>query len=190
MISRVPETTSSEFEQAVEAAKEAFKTWSRTSVLTRQRFALEYVSPLPPPCPTYRPHHYVSRLQAQIRQNADALADSIVLEQGKTFAGESPPCTRLPFSSFTRSHADAHGDVLRGLQVVETACNIPTALMGDKIEVTKDMDTETRRLPLGVCARSVSLVPIRSRIEVDGSIASLRSISLRKSRIYHSHFCF
>jgi len=53
--------------------------------------------------------------------------------------------------------ADAHGDILRGLQVVETACNIPTALMGDKIEVAKDMDTETRRLPLGVCARSVSL---------------------------------
>ena len=53
----------------------------------------------------------------------------------------------------TLSHADAHGDILRGLQVVETACNIPTALMGDKIEVSKDMDTETRRLPLGVCAR-------------------------------------
>ena len=45
--------------------------------------------------------------------------------------------------------------------MVETACNIPTALMGDKIEVAKDMDTETRRLPLGVCARSVPLpVPV------------------------------
>jgi len=44
--------------------------------------------------------------------------------------------------------------------VVETACNIPTALMGDKIEVAKDMDTETRRLPLGVCARFVSLVSV------------------------------
>jgi hypothetical protein len=31
-------------------------------------------------------------------------------------------------------HLDAHGDVLRGLQVVETACGIPTALLGDKIE--------------------------------------------------------
>jgi hypothetical protein len=44
--------------------------------------------------------------------------------------------------------------------VVETACNIPTALMGDKIEVAKDMDTETRRLPLGVCARFVLLVSV------------------------------
>ena len=44
--------------------------------------------------------------------------------------------------------------------MVETACNIPTALMGDKIEVAKDMDTETRRLPLGVCARFVPLASI------------------------------
>lgn len=50
---------------------------------------------------------------------------------------------------------DAHGDVLRGLQVVETACAITSTLLGEKIEVSKDMDTETRRLPLGVCARHV-----------------------------------
>lgn len=30
--------------------------------------------------------------------------------------------------------SDAQGDLLRGLQVVETACNIPTALLGDTIE--------------------------------------------------------
>ncbi|THH11200.1 hypothetical protein EW145_g822 [Phellinidium pouzarii] len=113
LLTRVPETTSSEFESAVDAASQAYKSWSRTSVLTRQRFVLE--------------------LQHQIRSNADALASSIVLEQGKTFA-------------------DAHGDVLRGLQVVETACGITSTLLGDKIEVSKDMDTETRRLPLGVCA--------------------------------------
>ena len=47
---------------------------------------------------------------------------------------------------------DAHGDVLRGLQVVETACGITSTLIGHKLEVSKDMDTETRRLPLGVCA--------------------------------------
>lgn len=44
VLTRVPETTSSEFEQAVDAASHAFKTWSRTSVLTRQRFVMEYVS--------------------------------------------------------------------------------------------------------------------------------------------------
>ncbi|RDX52025.1 methylmalonate-semialdehyde dehydrogenase [Lentinus brumalis] len=113
LLTRVPETTSSEFEQAVDAASQAYKTWSRTSVLTRQRFVMD--------------------LQYQLRQNGDAIATSIVLEQGKTYA-------------------DAQGDLLRGLQVVESATNIPTALLGDTIEVSKDMDTSTRRLPLGVCA--------------------------------------
>ena len=41
LLNRVPETTQSEFDQAVAAAETAFKTWSRTSILTRQRFALE-----------------------------------------------------------------------------------------------------------------------------------------------------
>jgi len=35
---------------------------------------------------------------------------------------------------------------------VEAACGIPNLLMGEKIEVSKDMDTETRRAPLGVGA--------------------------------------
>ncbi|KAG8835967.1 hypothetical protein FRC17_010936 [Serendipita sp. 399] len=70
LLSIVPETTEAEFNQAVDAASDAFKTWSRTSVLTRQRFALE--------------------LQRQIRDNADALATSIVLEQGKTLGGLPP----------------------------------------------------------------------------------------------------
>ncbi|GBE78255.1 methylmalonate-semialdehyde dehydrogenase [Sparassis latifolia] len=113
LLTRVPETTSSEFKQAVDAASEAYKTWSRSSVLTRQRFVLE--------------------LQHLLRKNADAVANSIVLEQGKTIA-------------------DAQGDLLRGLQVVESASGIATALLGDTIEVSKDMDTSTRRLPLGVCA--------------------------------------
>lgn len=116
------------------------------------------------------------RLQAQIRQNADAIANSIVLEQGKTFAGVSSPFIRLPHDSLIPSRTDAHGDILRGLQVVETACNIPTALMGDKIEVAKDMDTETRRLPLGVCARSVSRL---GRIHRGWSLTNLQHLSVQ-----------
>ncbi|KAL0580826.1 hypothetical protein V5O48_001202 [Marasmius crinis-equi] len=121
LLSRVPQTTDAEFQQAVDAASEAFKTWSRTSVLSRQRFAIEHVYSL------------FARLQHLLRKNADAIANSIVLEQGKT----------LP---------DAHGDLMRGLQVVETAIGIPTTLLGQKIEVSKDMDTDVRKLPLGVCA--------------------------------------
>ncbi|SJL05557.1 related to methylmalonate-semialdehyde dehydrogenase (acylating), mitochondrial precursor [Armillaria ostoyae] len=47
---------------------------------------------------------------------------------------------------------DAHGDLLRGLQVVESAIGITSTLLGEKIEVSKDMDTEVRKVPLGVCA--------------------------------------
>lgn len=46
LLNRVPETTQDEFNEAVAAAEKAFKTWSRTSILTRQRVAMEYVSHL------------------------------------------------------------------------------------------------------------------------------------------------
>jgi malonate-semialdehyde dehydrogenase (acetylating)/methylmalonate-semialdehyde dehydrogenase len=65
---------------------------------------------------------------------------------------------------------DAQGDVYRGLQVVETACGITSTLLGNKLEgacsssdrdrvltydypVSRGMDTENRKVPLGVCAR-------------------------------------
>lgn len=73
------------------------------------------------------------KLAALVRDNMDRLAASITLEQGKTFA-------------------DAKGDVLRGLQVVETACGITTQLTGEVIEVAKDMETRSYREPLGVTA--------------------------------------
>ena len=47
VLSQVPESTADEFEAAVSAAETAFQSWSRTSVLTRQRFVLECVITLP-----------------------------------------------------------------------------------------------------------------------------------------------
>ena len=73
------------------------------------------------------------KLVALIRQHWDRLAASITLEQGKTFA-------------------DAKGDVLRGLQVAETACGITTQLTGEVLEVAKDMETRNYREPIGVVA--------------------------------------
>ena len=73
------------------------------------------------------------RFTALIRENMDRLAASITLEQGKTFV-------------------DAKGDVLRGLQVAETACGITTQLTGEVLEVAKDMETRSYREPLGVVA--------------------------------------
>jgi malonate-semialdehyde dehydrogenase (acetylating) / methylmalonate-semialdehyde dehydrogenase len=68
-----------------------------------------------------------------IRENWDRLAASITLEQGKTLE-------------------DARGDVLRGLQVAETACGITTQIPGQVLEVAKDMETRNYREPLGVVA--------------------------------------
>jgi malonate-semialdehyde dehydrogenase (acetylating)/methylmalonate-semialdehyde dehydrogenase len=72
-------------------------------------------------------------LQLRIRENMSRIADAITMEQGKTLA-------------------DANGDVLRGLQVVETVCGIPSMLMGEGLTVASDMDTCTVREPLGVTA--------------------------------------
>lgn len=89
--------------------------------------------------PTWRATSILHRQQIMfkfvglIRENWDRLAARITLEQGKTFA-------------------DAKGDVLRGLQVAETACGITTQLMGNVLEVAKDMETRSYKEPLGVVA--------------------------------------
>ncbi|TPX32445.1 hypothetical protein SmJEL517_g04458 [Synchytrium microbalum] len=111
LVTMVPQATPQELKHAARSAEDAFKTWKKTSVLTRQRVMLN--------------------LQALIRDNMDELAKSITTEQGKTFG-------------------DAKGDVLRGLQVVENACGIPTMLLGETLPVSSDMDTYTIRQPLGV----------------------------------------
>ena len=55
--------------------------------------------------------------QAEIRKNADAIAESMTLEQGKTIT-------------------DAHGDLHRGLQAVQAAAAVTTNLIGEKLEGT------------------------------------------------------
>jgi malonate-semialdehyde dehydrogenase (acetylating)/methylmalonate-semialdehyde dehydrogenase len=62
------------------------------------------------------------------------LAESITQEQGKTLA-------------------DADGDVMRGLQVVEHACSVTSLQLGETLpNISKDMDTISFRVPLGVTA--------------------------------------
>ena len=46
--------------------------------------------------------------------------------------------------------ADAKGDVLRGLQVVEHYIGIPNLMLGERLPVATDMNTYTIREPLGV----------------------------------------
>lgn len=149
LLTRVPETSHSDMVKIVDRAQEAFYEWRDSSVLRRQAVMLKSV-PLPSPARKrgeWRPGPPARescadtslvrsprrRLATLIREHHDDIANSIVLEQGKTFA-------------------DAKGDVLRGLQVVDAAIGMPSLIMGEKLEVSKDMDTETRRVPLGVGA--------------------------------------
>jgi malonate-semialdehyde dehydrogenase (acetylating)/methylmalonate-semialdehyde dehydrogenase len=72
--------------------------------------------------------------QRLIRLNTDDLAKLITMENGKTIA-------------------DAKGDVFRGLEVVETACQVAPHMLGDSMSgISASMDTVSFRKPLGVCA--------------------------------------
>jgi malonate-semialdehyde dehydrogenase (acetylating)/methylmalonate-semialdehyde dehydrogenase len=64
IVTRVPKCTQDEMNAAVESSKRAFKTWSQTSVLTRQQVMF--------------------KLQQIIRANMSELAKNITKEQGKT----------------------------------------------------------------------------------------------------------
>ncbi|MCP5163169.1 MAG: CoA-acylating methylmalonate-semialdehyde dehydrogenase [Hahellaceae bacterium] len=68
-----------------------------------------------------------------LKEHHDELAEILSQETGKIFA-------------------DAKGDVWRGIEVVEQACNIPSLLMGETAEnVAREIDTYSLIQPLGVC---------------------------------------
>ncbi|MEX2326436.1 MAG: CoA-acylating methylmalonate-semialdehyde dehydrogenase [Pseudomonadales bacterium] len=71
--------------------------------------------------------------QMCLKDKQDEIAQILALETGKTFA-------------------DARGDVWRGIEVVEQACNIPAMMMGETSEnVARGIDTYSLVQPLGVC---------------------------------------
>lgn len=68
-----------------------------------------------------------------LKEKQDEVAEILSQETGKTFA-------------------DAQGDVWRGIEVVEQACNIPSLMMGETSEnVARGIDTYSIIQPLGVC---------------------------------------
>lgn len=114
ILAEVPLTELSEIDQAIEAAKEAFKIWKEVATPERARLFLKY--------------------QQLLKENQKEIAEILSRENGKTFA-------------------DAMGDVWRGIEVVEHACNIPTLMMGETVEnVARGVDTYSYIQPLGVCA--------------------------------------
>lgn len=69
-----------------------------------------------------------------LRANIDTIARVITAEQGKTLA-------------------DARGDVIRGLEVVEHCISAPTLMMGETMgNLSAHLDTYSYRQPLGVTA--------------------------------------
>ena len=74
------------------------------------------------------------KYQALIKSNMKEIAKILTREQGKTLA-------------------DAEGDIIRGLQVVEHVCGITNLQLGESLSsISKDMDINSYRVPLGVCA--------------------------------------
>ncbi|RCK55615.1 putative methylmalonate-semialdehyde dehydrogenase [acylating], mitochondrial [Candida viswanathii] len=103
VVSKVPQSTPEELEEAIASAHAAFPKWRDTSIIKRQGIAFKFVQLL--------------------RENMDRIASTFV---------------------------DAQGDVTRGLQVAEAACNITNDLKGESLEVSTDMETKMIREPLGV----------------------------------------
>ncbi|MCL1078386.1 CoA-acylating methylmalonate-semialdehyde dehydrogenase [Parashewanella spongiae] len=74
------------------------------------------------------------RYQHLLKEHHDEIAEILAQETGKTFD-------------------DAKGDVWRGIEVAEHACNIASMLMGETVEnVARSIDTYSYTQPLGVCA--------------------------------------
>ncbi len=84
--------------------------------------------------PTPERARLMFKYQELLKANHDDIARILSLETGKTFD-------------------DAKGDVWRGIEVVEHACNVSSMLMGETVEnVARRIDTYSVIQPLGVCA--------------------------------------
>jgi malonate-semialdehyde dehydrogenase (acetylating) / methylmalonate-semialdehyde dehydrogenase len=76
-------------------------------------------------------------LRSRLDARREELARSVTTEMGKTIA-------------------DARAEVARMIEMVEAACAIPTTMQGTVIEdVSRSVDAETVRQPVGVCAAIV-----------------------------------
>ncbi len=76
---------------------------------------------------------YFFTYQQLLKDNHDFLAEILSQENGKTFA-------------------DAKGDVWRGIEVVEQACNAPSLSMGETSEnVSSEIDSYSYTQAIGVC---------------------------------------
>jgi malonate-semialdehyde dehydrogenase (acetylating) / methylmalonate-semialdehyde dehydrogenase len=114
VLARVPRSGAADVDAAVRAARRAFLSWREVPVAERA--------------------HRVLALRNLLEHHAEALARSVVRENGKTLD-------------------EARGSVRRGIEATEFAASAPTTLQGSFLEdVSPGVDTTLIRQPLGVVA--------------------------------------
>ncbi len=114
LIAKCPLGRKEDVDNAVIAAKEAYKSWRQTPVIDRVQILF--------------------RLKTLLEKHSEDLAKICTQENGKTLI-------------------ESRGDVRRGIQMVETACGMPTLLMGKSLEdIASGIDSQAIKRPLGVFA--------------------------------------
>src|SRR3954468_22088592 len=117
VLARVPLSSRSDLDAAVDAARAALPAWRSVSVIERARKLFV--------------------LRAEVDARREDLGRSGTGEMGKTIG-------------------DARAEVGRMIEMVEAACAIPTTMQGRILEdVSRNVDAETIRQPVGVCAAIV-----------------------------------
>src|SRR5215204_841522 len=117
VLARVPLSSASDLDAAVQAARAALPVWREMSVIGRAR--------------------RLFALREGLDGRREDLARSVTTEMGKTLI-------------------DARAEVARMIEMVEAACAIPTTMQGRVLEdVSRNVDAETVRQPVGVCAAIV-----------------------------------
>ncbi len=114
ILSYVPLTTPEQVDQATQAAQQAFSSWRRTPATDRIQYLFE--------------------LKNLLEYHFEELAETIVLENGKT-------------------RKEAQGELRRAIENVEVACGIPAMIQGTLSEdIARGIDEFMIRQPLGVVA--------------------------------------
>ena len=112
-IAEVPLSPSKDVDDAVMAAEKAFHTWSAMPIKERAQVFYRY--------------------KALLEKNANALAELVHEENGKTMS-------------------EAMAEVEKSIEVTEFACSMPQLASGEILEVSRGVECRIDRYPLGVVA--------------------------------------
>lgn len=117
-VAEFTQVTADEVDAAVEAAAAAFEAWSELSIARRVQVVFD--------------------MRDNLMRNADAIARTLTLDQGKTFE-------------------EAKGEVLRAAQYIETALAAPMLAHSKSSNISGDIDGRNVRNPIGV---TVAITPL------------------------------